>query len=110
MNTKRFLKLSLVSVFLYAMMLLPLALPASADDMQSATQLVEKAKFTMENFISDPMMGAFRDLSKDAKGVLIFPQLLKGAFIWGAQGGSGVFLARDPRTGEWTGAAFYTLG
>ncbi len=87
-----------------------MALPASADDMQHATQLVEKAKFTLENFMSDSKMGAFKDLSRTAKGVVIFPQLLKGAFVWGAQGGSGVFLARDEKTGEWTGPAFYTLG
>ena len=110
MDTKRYLRLSLVSAFLSALMVLPVTLPASADDTQSATQLAEKAKFTLENFMSDPMMGAFRDLSKTAKGVVIFPQLLKGAFIFGAQGGSGVFLARDERTGQWTEPAFYTLG
>jgi lipid-binding SYLF domain-containing protein len=55
-------------------------------------------------------MGAFRDLVKQAKGVFIVPQLLEGAFIVGASGGSGVFLARDEKTGEWSGPAFYTIG
>jgi len=114
MDTKKCLnrigRLSLISVFLSGIMVLPLTLPARADDMQNATQLVEKAKFTMENFMSDPMMDTFRELSRTAKGVVIFPQLLKGAFVFGAQGGSGVFLARDEKTGEWTGPAFYTLG
>ena len=51
-----------------------------------------------------------RDHVKDAKGILIVPQLLKAAFFFGGSGGSGVFLARDEKTGEWSDPAFYTLG
>jgi len=87
-----------------------LAVPAAADDREQATQLVEKAKFTLENMMNDDKMGPFRDLVKKAHGVLIVPQLLKGAFIVGASGGSGVFLTRDEKTGEWIGPAFYTIG
>lgn len=36
--------------------------------------------------------------------------MLKGAFIWGASGGSGVLLVRDEKTGPWIGPAFYTIG
>ena len=35
--------------------------------------------------------------------------MLKGAFIWGASGGTGVFLARE-ESGTWTNPAFYTIG
>jgi lipid-binding SYLF domain-containing protein len=41
--------------------------------------------------------------------VLVVPSLIKGGFILGAEGGSGVLLARDAR-GQWSGPAFYTLG
>jgi lipid-binding SYLF domain-containing protein len=41
--------------------------------------------------------------------VFIAPSLLKGAFIFGASGGSGVFLARG-KGAQWSGPAFYTLG
>ena len=44
-----------------------------------------------------------------AKGVLIFPALFKAGFILGAQGGSGVLLARGT-DGSWGPPAFYTLG
>jgi lipid-binding SYLF domain-containing protein len=91
-------------------LIFPQVVPASADDNQDATQLVEKARLTVESFISDENMGAFRDLVKRAQGVFISPQLLKGAFIIGASGGSGVFLVRDKKTGQWTGPAFYTIG
>ena len=84
--------------------------PASADDAQDARQLVEKAKLTVDQFQTDPNMGGFRDLAKKAKGMLILPQMLRGAFIVGASGGSGVLVARDAKAGQWRGPAFYTLG
>jgi len=50
--------------------------------------------------MNDKNMEAFHDLVKKARGMLITPQLLKGAFIIGASGGTGVFVARDERTGS----------
>jgi len=69
-----------------------------ADDAQDATQLVDKARLTFEAFIADKDMGPpLRSLVKGAKGVLVYPQILRGAFIVGASGGSGVFLAKDDK-------------
>lgn len=82
---------------------------AYADDRLEARQLVERAKLTFERFMAAGEMGAFRSLLKNAQGVLIAPQVLKGAFIFGASGGSGVLVAKD-RSGKWAGPAFYTLG
>jgi lipid-binding SYLF domain-containing protein len=82
---------------------------AYADDRLEARQLVERSKLTFERFMAAGEMGAFRSLLKSAQGVFIAPQVLKGAFIFGASGGSGVFLARSGE-GKWTGPAFYTLG
>ncbi len=83
---------------------------AYADDKQEATQLVEKARLTLDSFMKDGNMGAFRDLLKKAEGVFIAPQVLKGAFIVGASGGNGVLLVRDKKTGQWSEPAFYTVG
>lgn len=82
---------------------------ASADDKQEAIQLVEKARITFDNFLADKNMEPFHDLVKQASGVLISPQVLKGAFILGASGGSGVLVRRD-KSGHWVGPAFYTVG
>jgi SH3 domain-containing YSC84-like protein 1 len=89
------------------------AAPAAADaakDAREAQQLVERAKLTVESFAADKTMGKpVRDLIKKAKGVYIAPEVLRGAFIVGASGGSGVLLVRGDK-GEWKGPAFYTIG
>jgi lipid-binding SYLF domain-containing protein len=100
----------MIALFLAGALVVGPAKPAVADDRQEAAQIVEKARFTMENFMKDDNMDAFRDLLHRAEGVFIAPQLLKGAFIVGASGGNGVFLARDRKAGTWSSPAFYTIG
>jgi lipid-binding SYLF domain-containing protein len=69
--------------------------PAWADDAQSAHQLVEKARLTLNSFQADPRMGpSLRALVGKAKGVMIYPQVLRGAFLFGGAGGQGVFLVQ----------------
>jgi SH3 domain-containing YSC84-like protein 1 len=80
----------------------------SGRDRMEAQQLVERSQLTFNNFIADPHMGAMRDLLPRARGIFIMPQQIKGAFIIGAGGGSGVLVQRMNNTDEWTGPAFYT--
>jgi len=84
--------------------------PALADNAADARQLVEKSKISFDHFVAVKDLAGFRDLLKKAKGVLISPQVLEGAFVFGISGGSGVFVVRDPHTGRWNGPAFYTVG
>ncbi len=81
-----------------------------ASDRTQAGQTVEKAKLTFENFLTAKEMEPFRNLVKKARGIFICPEMLKGAFLIGVSGGSGVFLARNSRTGGWSDPAFYTIG
>ena len=85
-------------------------MPARADDAMDARQLVERAKLSFEGMIVAPEMDGLRDLIRRAKGVFIAPQVLRGAFIFGVSGGSGVFFARGEQPGQWNGPAFYTIG
>jgi lipid-binding SYLF domain-containing protein len=85
-------------------------LAASAENAQDAQQLVDKARSAFNDFMTDKVMQPFRDLLKRAKGVYIAPQVLRGAFIFGASGGSGVLVAKDEQDGKWYGPAFYTIG
>ena len=74
-------------------------------------QLVEKAKLTIQAFGTDlSVKEDVRGWSKEAKGLFIVPQLLRGAFVFGGAGGSGVLLVRDEKTGGWSQPAFYNIG
>lgn len=84
--------------------------PAQAQTVSEEQILVEKAKATVDAFTAQADMSDMRRLLSKARGVLVFPQILKASFIVGAEGGSGVLLGRDPKTGSWTAPAFYTMG
>ncbi len=77
----------------------------AADDQ---TELLANATRTAYNMKHDPSFGAARDMLRRARAILIVPELVKGGFIFGAEGGDGVLLART-RHG-WSPPAFYTMG
>lgn len=86
-----------------------LVLPdARADDAFEARGVVDKARIALESLAADKNMGALRAGLKQARAVLIFPQILKGGFFIGGSGGTGVLLVRDGD--NWVGPAFYTIG
>jgi lipid-binding SYLF domain-containing protein len=84
--------------------------PAQADDRGDAQAIVNNAKITFENFMRDENYTWLHENLKNAKGVLIYPQIFKAGFILGGSGGTGVLVVRDPKTKDWSQPAFYTLG
>ncbi|WP_035275778.1 lipid-binding SYLF domain-containing protein [Desulfogranum japonicum] len=81
-----------------------------ANDKMEAENLVNKASIVVRSFSADPDMNWFREKVKDAKALIIVPQSIKGAFLIGGSGGSGVLVARDTESGEWGDPAFYSVG
>jgi len=75
----------------------------------TAEALVDAATTAVDTFTVDPDMKWFRDNMSNAKGVLIVPQLVKGGFIFGGSGGSGVLLVKGGGN-IWSDPAFYTMG
>jgi lipid-binding SYLF domain-containing protein len=94
-------------VMLAACSALAVATPARADS--DAEALLEKARITFESMYNDKNYTQLKRHMKLAKAVLIIPSQLKAAFVIGAQGGSGVLIARDVN-GAWGYPAFYTIG
>ena len=80
--------------------------PASA--VSESEELVERTSLTVERLLVDPEMRELPDYINRARAVLIIPQLIKGGFILGGEGGSGVLLAKGA-DGSWSPPAFYTL-
>ena len=98
------------ATILAAMLLIFAAPGAMAGDKEDAQGIVDKARVTFGEFMRDDNYKWMRDHLKDAKGVLIYPQVLKAGFILGGSGGTGVLLSRDGKTGAWSNPAFYTMG
>jgi len=80
------------------------------DGLTAAEELVEKARLTVLRIPrEEEMRYTVPNLMRQAKAIVVFPALLKGAFFIGGQGGSGVLMTRDA-SGTWSNPAFYTMG
>ena len=53
--------------------------------------------------------GTMGDLLKQAKGVVIFPSVIKAGIVFGGQYGEGLVLRRNPATNAWYGPSFVTI-
>jgi lipid-binding SYLF domain-containing protein len=70
-------------------------------------EVLDKARITFDKLITSVEFGELPGYTKRAKAMLIFPELYKGGFILGAEGGYGILVAR---TGDgWSQPAFYDL-
>jgi lipid-binding SYLF domain-containing protein len=80
-----------------------------SSDFAEQQQLVDKAKLTAEAFAADP---DFKEPVQEfrARAIFIVPQFLRGAFVFGGAGGSGVLLVRDEKNSTWGQPAFYNIG
>ncbi|HKY71715.1 MAG TPA: lipid-binding SYLF domain-containing protein [Nitrospira sp.] len=87
------------------------ASPAQTTEAAAQQQLVDKAQLTLEAFANEPQLkDSLKELSKEARALFIIPQFLRGAFIFGGAGGSGVLIARDEKSGKWGDPVFYNIG
>jgi lipid-binding SYLF domain-containing protein len=92
--------------------LLPQTAFAAEKASQAATEqqeLISQAKFTAQRFENDPGIAWVRRNVGMVKGIFIIPEQVKGAFVVGGAGGSGVLLARRP-DGTWSYPSFYGTG
>ncbi len=92
---------------------LTLAFPpssAKASDSTDAQSLVLKSTAVFKSFMADSNMTWFHNNAHRARAIFIVPQMIRGGFIVGGSGGSGVVLHRDMKTGTWSYPAFYTMG
>jgi len=84
------------------------AAPRPAGAETKSNELVQKSEVSLERILGDPNTPGLKKYLGQARGVLIIPELIKGGFIVGAEGGSGVLLVRGA-DGSWSAPAFYTL-
>ncbi len=83
---------------------------AQASDKSDSEILIDKATATVKGFAADESLKWFSKNAQAAKAILVIPQSIKGAFLVGGAGGTGVLVSREGDTGAWGQPAFYTLG
>ena len=91
-----------------AALFLAVCAPA-AQAASEAQALVDKARLTVEKLFAHEDTRHVRGWAKNARGVMIVPNLLKVGLLIGGGGGQGVLLARDAERG-WSAPAFYAIG
>ncbi len=72
------------------------------------SNLVDRARITIDDLKKDKEFGNARELMQRAKGVMIVPSLIKGGFFVGGEGGTGVLLTKAAGN-NWSNPAIYTL-
>jgi len=95
--------------FLVAIAFVTFASPASADRERDAQKLVDAAYHAYQDLTEGSASDTKNTLLKKARAVMIFPRVGKGGFIFGAEGGNGVLLAKQ-EDGSWSYPAFYGMG
>ncbi len=72
-------------------------------------QLVDRATLAAQDMLNDLNGRDAQSVLRQARAVMICPQLFRAGFLVGGQGGSCVLVARAGG-GSWTAPAFYSLG
>ena len=91
-----------------ALAALCITLPAKADVASEKAELLRHANETVNHLRHDPAFATAKTMLQGAEAVYIVPKLVKGGFIFGAEGGAGVLV---PRSGKgWGEPKFYDMG
>lgn len=97
------------TLFVCAVACLALVLSGSAGASNPIERIDESTQVLHE--ITDQADAAgMANLLKQARGVAIFPAVVKVGFIVGGRHGEGIALRHDPSTGAWFGPGFVEIG
>lgn len=76
---------------------------------KSPAEIISESIEVLKEMSSAEDSGAFGALLKKAKGIAIFPSIIKIGWGVGGQYGKGIILRKDSRTGIWYGPAFVKI-
>ncbi len=80
----------------------------AAKDKAEQTEKINNAEAVLKASVAAPDKGIPKELLEDAECVGVFPDMKKGAFIVGGQGGKGIFTCR--KGPGMSGPAFFKIG
>ena len=79
----------------------------ASDSKQSDTERLDKAAAVLHEVMSAPDKGIPQEVMDHAKCVAVVPHMIKGGFVFGAQGGKGVATCRTEH--GWSAPAFFAI-
>lgn len=82
---------------------------AQAKTARAEQAIVDESAAAFQRMRNDPRFARADFILEQARGVMIFPSLVKASLLLGGEGGSGVLVARKP-DGSWSDPAFYSVG
>jgi len=96
-DERRLLKMKrrLIVILTIITIIAALVTPVNAEEPVKQQLLVDQARIIFKSFMIDKNMAWFREHMHKAKGFLIIPELLKGAWFIGGTGGRGVLVVKD---------------
>lgn len=80
-----------------------------ASGVSAEQQLVDRSADALHGMRNSGRFPALDRYLASAKGVMIFPRVIKAGLVFGGQGGNGVLVARRS-DGSWSAPAFYSIG
>ena len=75
----------------------------------SPETIISQSTAALRDMAVEPDAGAMVSLLKEARGVAIFPSVVKAGIFLGGKYGEGLVLQRDQETGTWYGPSFITM-
>ena len=79
----------------------------ASDTKQSDTDRLDKAATVLKEVMSTPDKGIPQEVMDHAKCVAVVPHMIKGGFVFGAEGGKGVATCRTDH--GWSAPAFFAV-
>ena len=77
------------------------------DSKQSDTERLDKAGAVLKEVMAAPDKGIPQEVLEHAKCIAVVPHMVKGGFVFGAEGGKGVATCRTDR--GWSAPAFFAI-
>ncbi len=73
------------------------------------TKRISEAATVLEEIMAASDKAVPRAIMEKAEGIAVFPSLIKGGLVVGAQRGRGILSVRDKKSGGWSSPAFLTV-
>ena len=104
--TRAALPLTIVLVLAVTSIVNPLVAQKSSDD---EARRVAEAATVLEEIMAAADKAVPSAIMEKAEGIAVFPSMLKGGLVFGAQHGRGILSVRDKKNGGWSAPAFLTI-